>query len=823
LSGEGGAGYAVAQRELPAPAIRALAEQASASGTTLFAALLACFQTVLFGLSGERDLLIASPFAGRPRPELEGLVGCFVTTLLLRLEITPDQTFRQLCAATGEAVAVAQANQEAPLQDVLRAIPAENRGAALNVLFAVAEGAPGEFAGLHLTRLQLEDETGKFGVVCRIEETGGVWSARLVYNRAALTGERAIALLDRLSSAIVAAGQSADSPIPGPHCLSAFEQQVRERPQAVAVTAGIAKMTFASLNARAEAITRRLERQGVEAEQIVGLLLHRTPDLIAAMLGCWKAGAAFAAVDPGGPAMRVAGILRHAAVVLVERDLAPRLSEIGIPRIFLDADDEAVGTAPVAGRIPDSRSAAYVIFTSGSTGEPKGIVVEHRQIAAYTRSIVRLLGIDSQWSCGLMSSVAADLGYTVLFPTLASGGTLHLIPQEDCVDPKGFASYLRAHPLTCIKVLPSHLAALSGEPTVPPPDIVVFGGEVLDGSFVESLRQSAPHLRVFNHYGPAETTVGAVSGEVLPGRVAGRVPLGRPLDHARIVILGPDLQPVANGLSGQIAIGGGGVARGYLGAPDLTAERFIPDCSAGAEGARLYLTGDSGRWLPDGSLEFLGRLDRQVKVHGFRVEPEEIEAVLRRHPQVAASAVRPWPGRSSAPLLAAYVVLRGTARPDPESFMAYLSRQLPDYMLPGAIAILPELPRLPGGKVALQSLPHPDRVADRLDPPYADPATYTEQVIAEVWAGLFGLERVSVHSTFLSLGGYSLLAIQVIARLLEKFGVEIPFTDIYEYPTVSKLARRVEGLLIDSAGSARVTQALDDLFGAESFRVAEGE
>lgn len=660
--------------------IQQLSQVAAAHGATLFSALLASFQTVLFAMSGESDLVIASPIAGRPRPESEDLVGCFVNTVLLRSELNPGHTFRELMIAANGTVVAAQSNAEVPFHAVLREAGAAALG--VNVIFTVAEGAPRTFADLALSRESLERETGKFDVVFRLEESGGTWRGRLVYNNAALLDENAQTLLDAFGCAITIAAADPEVQVSAlaarlregaraaitavshsddEDCLRAFERQARNGPHAVALLGSDSQVTYSELDAWAEQIGRRLKRQGVRTDDTIGLLLHRTPALVAAIFGCWKAGAAFVVVDPSAPPARVAAIVGRAAAVLVDDDLAWRLSESAVPRISTAGAREWSEPAPVPGGLFSTSSAAYVVFTSGSTGEPKGIVVEHRNLAAYTRSITRLLGVTAGWQCGLFSSVSANLGYTVLFPTLAAGATLHLMPQQACTDPNEFARYLRQHPLTCIKILPTHLAALTGRPEQREilPEIVVCGGEVLDAAWLDGLRRSAPRVRVFNHYGPAETTVGAVAMEVPAGIRSGRILLGRPLEHVRVLILGPDLTSVSAGFAGQIAIGGTGVSRGYLGRPDLTAERFVPDSAPDSVGGRLYLTGDSGRMQADGTVEFLGRLDRQVKVQGFRVEPEELEVALRRHPAIAASAVRSWPGEGD---LSDAGRIRGSAR-----------------------------------------------------------------------------------------------------------------------------------------------------------------
>ena len=579
--------FGSAEKPVPSVVMRNLATNAAGAGTTLFAALLAAFGVVLYRSSGEQDLMVASPFAGRLRPETEALVGCFVNTVLLRFQIDPEDTFRRLITRVADVVASAQPHQEAPFDEVLRILPAPGATPPrVNVLFAVTPGAPREFAGLTLRRESLAQETGKFDVVLRVDEIaneiGSEWLARLVYNQSVLSDESAAQLLHVFESAVATASRYPDATIrsvlaePAEHkapgiviapeeadddCLTCFERQARETPGADAVVYRGHRLTYAELDARAGRIAGSLRSRALGRQSIVGLLLHRTPDLVAAIFGCWKAGAAFVAVDPATPPARVAATLQQASAVILDSDLAPRLSDTPIARISIAEARE--WNEPLARRERVHRGlAAYLIFTSGSSGEPKGIVVEHGQIAAYTRSMRRLLGMNSQWHCGLLSSVAADLGYTMLFPALATGAALHLMPEEACLDQAEFARYLLQHPLTCIKILPSHLAALTRLPDDPVvlPSIVVFGGETLDGDWLQTLRRRAPECRFFNHYGPAETTVGALAWEVPATHGPNRIPLGRPLDHAQVVVVGPDSLPVPPGTPGQIAIAG--AARG---------------------------------------------------------------------------------------------------------------------------------------------------------------------------------------------------------------------------------------------------------------------
>ena len=432
-----------------------------------------------------------------------------------------------------------------------------------------------------------------------------------------------------------------------------------------------------------------------------------------------------------------------------------------------------------------------MLFTSGSTGRPKGVAVEHGNLVHYVRGVARRLGLPAGSRYAHVSSFSADLGNTVLFPPLCLGGTLHVIPEDLVTDPEGLGAYFVEHRIDCLKIVPSHLSALlSGAhpERVIPRQLLVLGGEASSWELVERVHRLAPGLRILNHYGPTETTVGVVTHAVdVEARPEGAptVPLGRPLPGAQIYLLDPTMRPAPIGAVGEVFVGGAGVARGYLGQPELTKERFVPDPFRGVAGARLYRTGDRARFLLDGTLVFLGRDDLQVKVRGHRVELGEIEAAIRGCPGVKDAAVI---ARGEG--LAAYVVPAGPA-PAGDA-RAFLEARLPAYMVPSSLVTLDALPLTANGKVDRRALAAIDHERDEAEIPVA-PRTPAEEVLAGIWADVFGgRARVGVHDRFGDLGGHSLLAVQIIARARAAFGVEVPLRAIFDAPTVAGLADRVE-------------------------------
>jgi amino acid adenylation domain-containing protein len=458
-------------------------------------------------------------------------------------------------------------------------------------------------------------------------------------------------------------------------------------------------------------------------------------------------------------------------------------------------------------------NAAYVIYTSGSTGKPKGVLVEHRQLVNYVFGVSERLRPEPGSGFALVSSIAADLGHTSIFPALCGGSTLHVITRERAMDAKALGEYFRRHSVDYLKIVPSHLAALlaCGEDGagVIPRRCLVLGGEASSYALIGRVRSLDGGCRVLNHYGPTETTVGVLTREVREAETGGleaTVPLGRPLPNARAYVLDGQMRPVPAGLVGELYIGGRCVSRGYVGRPGMTAERFAPDPFGEEPGARLYRTGDLARYRDDGEIEFLGRIDHQIKLRGFRIELGEIEAAIRDYPGVAAAAVL-FDGREDHQRLIAYVVAARRSWQNIESHDAggydvealdveglarHLRERLPSYMVPSAFVPLEALPLTPNGKLDRRALPAPPEPGDGVGDSYVEPRTAVERVVAELFGGLLGAGRVGAVDDFFALGGHSLLATRALSRVREVFGVELPLRALFESPTVEGLARAVE-------------------------------
>ncbi|HEX2206430.1 MAG TPA: amino acid adenylation domain-containing protein [Longimicrobium sp.] len=574
-----------------------------------------------------------------------------------------------------------------------------------------------------------------------------------------------------------------------------FQAQAARTPDAVAVTCGGAAMTYAELDARANRLANHLRRLGVGPEVRVGLCLERSPELMPAILGVMKAGGAYVPLDPSHPAERMAYVLEDAAVsvLLTQARLMDRVPAPGGVRVVaVDADAETIAResaeAPETG--VTSENLAYVIYTSGSTGRPKGVAMHHRGVVNYIAWGIGHYGADRGNGSPVFSSMAVDLTITNLLPLFA-GKPVHLLPEENPVE--ALAEVLRGKPrFGLIKITPIHLSLLTPMLTAQEAQAaahtLVIGADALSAEPTVWWQENAPGVRLMNEYGPTETVVGC-SAYTLPNGAqrAGSVPVGGAIQNLTFYVLDPHGQPVPAGLPGELYIGGAGVARGYLGRPPLSAEKFVPDPFAG-RGARMYRTGDRARWLADGDLVILGRTDYQVKIRGYRVEPGEIEAALRRHPSVSAALIVVREDRPGDRRLVAYVV--GAA--DAAELREHLRRGLPEYMVPAAFVMLDALPKTATGKIDPKTLPAPEYALAQDG--YAAPRTPVEEVLAQIWAQVLGAERVSVTEGFFELGGHSLLAVQVLSRVREAFGVEVPLRALFEGPTVQTLAAQVEAL-----------------------------
>jgi amino acid adenylation domain-containing protein len=796
---------------------------ARAEGASLYMVLLAAFQALLHRYSGQTDLGVGCPVAGRPRQELAGLIGLFVNRVVLRTDLAGDPPFRELLSRVRRTVLGAFEHQDAPFDRVVDQLRVERspgrsplQQVVLNLLTFSREPEP-EGARFRLRAEEYGNGTAKQDLSVEMMEVDGELDGAIEYSADlfdAATVARLAGHLRRLTeSALQDPGRrlsqlailGADErhrllvePHPSPargeeraECVHRrFAAQARRTPDAPAAVCEGETLTFAELDRRANRLAHHLRAMGVGPERVTGLCLEPSLDMVVGLLGILKAGGAYVPLDPGQPPERLRFVLGDAGagVVVTREGLTARLPE-EVVAVRLDRDAAAIEKGPDTetdtGVTP--ANLAYVIHTSGSTGRPKGVGVEHRQLDRYLAGVCERVGLGAG-VYALVQPLTFDSSANTVYPPLVTGGCLLLVPPDAARDAAALADRFTALPPDVLKIAPSHLAALLADAdarTLLPARTLIIGGEPSSLRWARRLPDLRPGCEVHSHYGPTETTVGVTCLRLAdrPDLDRPSTPIGRPLPHARGYVLDADLELLPEGVPGELWVGGAQVARGYVGRPDLTAERFRPDPLAGP-GARMYRTGDRCRWLPGGVLEFEGRVDRQVKVRGFRIEPGEIEAALRRHPGVREAAVeaRDEGGRRR---LVAYVVATGAA-PLASELRAHLAARLPEHMVPAAFVLMDGLPLTRHGKLDRAALPE----AAPEDSARVAPRDATERALAEVWRDVLGLEELGVADNYFDLGGDSITSIRIVARA-RAAGLVLTPQLLFRHQTIAELAGAV--------------------------------
>jgi amino acid adenylation domain-containing protein len=594
-----------------------------------------------------------------------------------------------------------------------------------------------------------------------------------------------------------------------------FEEQVEKNPAAVAAVAEDEELTYSELNERANQLAHHLLALGVAPEVPVGIYLGRSLATLVCMLGVMKAGGAYVALDPAYPRAELAAMLDEARVqvLLTQQSLLTGLPECAATVVCIDTDRQQISAGDTHN--PRSRATAEnlvcLYFTSGSTGRSKGVAVEHRQLSNYTNALVARLQLPAGLSYAMVSPFHTDLGNTMIFPALTTGGALHIIAQHRISDGQALAAYFARHPPDCLKIVPSHLAALlaaSAGRDILPRRRLILGGEAVDWSLIDNINQRRhADCVVFNHYGPTETTVGVLTCRLASepaARAAATPPLGRPLDNSQVYLLDANLHPVPVATPGELYVGGVGLARGYINRPDLTAEKFIPNPFSAEPGARLYSTGDRARHLPDGNIEFLGRVDHQVKIRGFRIELQAIEAALREHPLVRQAVALVSEAAPGMKQLVAYVVPDAGRALDIADLRGHMKQLLPTHMLPTAFVVLDELPLAPNGKLDRSALPDKHAATPLVEDEYVAPQSEVERIIKAIWQETLQVDRVGTHDNFFDVGGHSFVMLQIQSKLQTAFDKTISIIEMFEHPTISSLAEH----LAAQAGAAPDFQAV---------------
>ncbi|MBZ4422888.1 non-ribosomal peptide synthase/polyketide synthase [Myxococcus sp. RHST-1-4] len=822
--------------ELPAGLTRRLRDVSREEGATPFMVLLAGLQVLLSRYSGQDDICVGAPIAGRRQAETEGLIGFFVNTLVMRTRLDGDPTFRELLGRVKEMAVGAYAHQDVPFEKLVEALQPP-RQADRTPFFQVAlvllntPQVDLELPGLRFRPLDVDSGTSKFELTLTLAEAPEGLSGKLEYRSdlyAPGTAERMMAHLARLLDSalehpeqhlselsllseeerrrvLVEWNATSEASWREACVHTHFGAQAARTPRAVAVELEGFRLTYAELERRANQLAWHLRSRGVRTGDLVGVCMERSLEMVVAMLAVLKAGAAYVPLDPQYPAERLAFMVEDsgASLVLTQSHVAPVLPSAPGARMSR-VDTEAGAIARQPGHAPDldvpPGSTCYVIYTSGSTGRPKGVVVPHRAVSNFLTGMDALLGGCPPGVWLAITSISFDIHVVELLWTLCRGYHV-VLHDEHAATRKGsvlpLPELLRRHAVTHLQCTPSfaHSLLLAPETVARLGSLkhLLLGGEALPGSLARQLRAALPAMTLTNLYGPTETTVYSTLHTVVTDDAPVTISIGRPIANTRVYVLDERGRPVPAGVPGELFIGGEGVTRGYLGRPGLTAERFVPDPFSREPGARLYRTGDRVRWTAEGTLDFLGRLDGQVKVRGFRIELGEVDAALRDAPGVRDAAATVREDSPGDRRLVGYVVLQPGATWEPDGVRESLARRLPEYMVPSALVRLEALPLTPNGKLARRMLPAPDVDSVRGGAPQVDPKNPLEATLASIFAAVLKLPRVSVTDSFFSLGGHSLLATQVISRVRGELGVELPLRTLFESPTVAALARRIDG------------------------------
>jgi len=851
------------------------------NAVTLFMTLLAAFEVLLFRYSGQTDIVIGTPIAGRSRSEIEDLIGLFINTLALRTDLSGDPSFHTLLKLVREVSLEAYAHQDVPFEKVVEAVQPErslSHHPLFQVMFMVQNAPTGDMTvpGLQLRSLPLGSPTTKFDLTLEFTETPTGLHGVMEYNTDLFeraTIERLIQHFQHLLEGIVLNPEqhisalpllgdeerhrllvewnaTTNGKIPTAYVHQLFEEQALRSPEAIALTYEEQHLTFEELNRRANQLAHMLQAKGVRPEVCVGIYMTRSLEMVIAVLGVLKAGGAYVPLDPAFPVERLTFMLQdtQAPFVLTQHHLRhqlPAQPAYTAQIICLDSDWPTVAQEPHVSPVSTVTgiNLAYVIYTSGSTGKPKGVQVEHRGLTNYLCWGLEAYAVAQGQGSLLHSSLASDLTVTSLFAPLLAGQRLVLLPETQGLDALGEA-LCQSQDLSLVKVTPAHLLLLAEQlatrNVAGRTRALVIGGEALLQEHLAFWQLHAPETRLINEYGPTETVVGCCVYELAPGERGntdfGSVPIGRPITHTQLYLLDSHFQPVPIGVTGELYIAGRGVARGYLHRPELTAERFLPNPFSAEPGTRFYRTGDMARYRPDGTIEFLGRNDTQVKLRGYRIELGEIESVLRGHPAIQEAVVlleatsftfgaAAHPGNDEAQSitpkteqrLVAYLLKEPSSTINTSQLRSDLREHLPDYMVPTAYALLEAFPLSPNGKVdrqALHQLGQLGQAEQEAAQGGRKPRSPVEEALVEIWAQVLGRATVSIDDNFFALGGHSLLVTQVISRVRERLQVELPLRTLFETPTIADFAEVImsqEFAQADNDDLLRMLAELEDL------------
>jgi amino acid adenylation domain-containing protein/thioester reductase-like protein/non-ribosomal peptide synthase protein (TIGR01720 family) len=826
--------------------IKAFAENSNCS---ISATLLSCWQVLLSRVTGDSEITIGTAFDGRKYEELEHAIGLFARHLSMRCETHEALPFRELQQQVEQAMSDLYKWQDFFDHEQLANLVSNSCETPFFPICFEFDQRPSVFtvANLQCSIQTLSAYVDRFDIKLHCSAQENRLTLEFHYDVNKFSIEAIKRLSDQFHTLLASVIESPDTVIddldvlterdrhqllidfnqtqtvfPNVQCIHhLIEAQAAQNPDAIAVVFEDQFLTYGQLNTQANQLAHYLQQFGVAPDVPVGLFLERSTDLIVSLLAILKAGGAYLPLDPALPAESLAFRLQdtHASTLLTQSSLAQQFPDLTAHIICVDAHHDIISQAcsdnPVSAVKP--ANLVYILFTSGSTGKPKAVAVEHQQLFNYIYAVSDRLELQDCQSFATVSTIAADLGNTAIFPALCLGKSLHVISSERITNPDGLAAYFQLHRIDCLKIVPSHLSALlecANPQQVLPQQRLILGGETCHWQLIERVSENAPKCQIFNHYGPTETTVGALTYPIRFKQSTETVPIGYPLANTQVYVLDSQMRPVPLGAPGELYIGGAGVARGYLNRPELTRDRFIPNSfledstvtqTSALSSTSLYRTGDIVRYLEDGTLEFLGRIDHQVKLRGFRIELGEIEAILRQQDAVKEAVVLLQDDRPGNKHLVAYIV-PASEQTTGDDLRRVLRSQLPEYMIPAAFVLLKSLPLTPNGKVDRQALPSSEHTRTEVAQTYVAPRTQIEQQLADLWTQILGVQPIGIYDNFFELGGDSILSMQLIAKA-NQAGLHLTPKQLFEYQTIAKLSEISTGNSAETANSHHTIEA----------------
>ncbi len=792
---------------------------------TIFMTILGALNVLFCRYNGQDDICIGIPTASKQEPISETSAVFFNGLVPMQNKLSAKNSFIELLKEIKKTVS------DASRQDSLSYQVAETStlSQVMLVIESSSEVPQSQFGILQLSAEPLALNLSKPEIIFFIKETITGLESNIEYNSEVYSEDRIGRMIDhfkRLLASIVKSPNEKmhqlnlltsheehqllvdfnDTDVTYPRdksIIDLFEETVIKHPGKIAAVFENEKLTYEELNKRSNQLASLLQSRGVKKEMLIPICIDRSLEMLIAILGILKAGGAYVPIDPEYPEDRINYMLEDTAATIVISNKMSRLklpAAKGIDIIEMDGHNTAISNMPSQNltTVIHSRNLAYVIYTSGSTGKPKGVMIEHQAVADHCFGLIKVAKLDTCKSFALFSPLVFDAGHSIIFTSLFLGASLNILSKELIMDGEKLVTYLKKNPVDCIKIVPSvWLSYINGENIVLADKVMIFGGETFSAKIQEYLIKLNYQGIVYNHYGPTETTIGKCIHKLDLKKVYKTVPIGKPFSNTQLYVVDEWDQLVPIGIAGELYIGGEGIAREYLNRPDLSAEKFVANpfrknvqpgsnnFSGSKPGSRIYKTGDKVRWNMDGEIEYLGRIDEQVKLKGYRIELGEIENVLLQNKKIKQAAVRLNEDKHGNKILVGYIVPQEIF--DKQQTIGQLQEKLPEYMIPGFWVELDRLPLTPNGKIDKKSLPVPD-FSKLLNDQYAAPTNDTEAGLVKIWESLLGIKKVGIYDTFFELGGNSIQAVTMFTRIRKHFGKELPLATIFQAPDINKLA-----------------------------------